>query len=327
VHERLVENWLDNASERSYQAPFCQMLLADGHRIIHSTRHSPLEFGKDIVTIDPEGTPCAFQLKGNPGGRMTLQEFRGIQDQLRQMTDTALPYPGLSRSQHRSFLVTNGLVEEEVSHAIHLMNQANANAGYPARTIEILQRGDLLDTAQRLGHSLWPNETQQLHLLLEMLVEDGVRQYPVERANLMLTQILGLGSGAKPKWSAAEVRRRITSAALLVSLSLQNFDARENHFASITAWTQFAAAAVAACDRFDYSFKLNGLPSVGLAMTAVFDALADLAVEATNRSLLVEGEPIGESLIYRTRYTLLVGLLSLLDMGGSRRVARRCAPR
>ena len=85
MHERLVEGWLDSANERSYQAPFCQMLVADGHRIIHTTRHAPIEFGKDIITVNPDGVTCVFQLKGNPGGRLTLTQFNEIYAQLSQL--------------------------------------------------------------------------------------------------------------------------------------------------------------------------------------------------------------------------------------------------
>lgn len=318
MHERLVESWLDSASEKTYQAPFCQMLAADGHRIVHSTRHSPLEFGKDVVTVDPSGTPCAFQLKGNPAGRLTLLEFRSIQDQLRQLCDAALPYPDLSNTQHRSFLVTNGLVEEETTVAIQAMNQANANAGYPDRRIEVIQRGDLLEMAKRLGHSLWPTEIAQVHLILEMLVEEGTGHFPSERANNILMDVLGLAPGAKRKWSAAEVRRRVSSAALLTALSLRNFEARQNHFASISAWVQFAAAAVATCDRYNVSLEKNARSTVELALTAVHDALVDLAQEVLERPLPVEGDAMVDAAFYRARYTLLLGLLSLLWLRSER---------
>ena len=68
--------------ERSYQAPFCQMLAADGHLVVHSTRHAAIEFGKDIITIGRDGVPCAFQLKGNPGSRLILRQLRDIRPQL-----------------------------------------------------------------------------------------------------------------------------------------------------------------------------------------------------------------------------------------------------
>src|SRR5207248_11531013 len=95
--------------------------------------------------------------------------------------------------QHRSFLVTNGQVEEEVVIAINRMNQANEIAGFPLRKLEVMQRGDLLERAKRLGHSLWPTEVQQMHLLLEMLVEPGTGKFPSDRAQSMLSDVLGLG--------------------------------------------------------------------------------------------------------------------------------------
>ena len=61
--ERVIENWLDKTTERSFQQPYCYMLSAEGHTIIHLTRHCGMELGKDIITIAPDGTPCVFQLK------------------------------------------------------------------------------------------------------------------------------------------------------------------------------------------------------------------------------------------------------------------------
>jgi hypothetical protein len=313
VHERLLEGWLDSASERSYQVPFCQMLVADGHRILHSTRHAPIELGKDIITLDRDRVPCAFQLKGHPGGRLTLHGFQEILEQLRSLIDLAIQYPGLGGRPHRSFLVTNGLIEEEAALAISQLNQGYADAALPNRRLEVIQRGDLLDMANRLGEALWPTEIDQTHLLLEMLVEDGAGLFPAERANLLLSELLGLGGKSPPKWSAANVRRRITSAALLTSLSLKNFDTKRNHFAVASAWTQFSLAAVAACSRFDISFDRNGRAAVDVATTAIRDALVDLATEVLGReTVLIEGDVMWDAAFYKGRYTLILALLSLL---------------
>ena len=56
--ERLVEYWLDSVNERTYQPAFVQMLVNDGHCVLHSTRHAPIEFGKDVLTIAP-GLPLS----------------------------------------------------------------------------------------------------------------------------------------------------------------------------------------------------------------------------------------------------------------------------
>jgi hypothetical protein len=312
VHERLVESWLDSASERSYQSPFCQMLAADGHRIVHSTRHSPIELGKDIVSVAPDGVPCAFQLKGNPGGRLSLNQFRDIEPQLRELVNLAISDPSLPPRPHRSYLVTNGLVEEEVRLAIERMNVANATDGYPNRRLEIIQRGDLLHMAKRLGQALWPTEIAQLSMLLEMLVEDGADQFQIERAHHMLREVLGLSEREEPTWSGAELSRRITSAALLTSLSLKNYEARENNYAIVAAWTQFAAYSIAACDRLNLDFSATARSAVTIAGTRIFDALVDLAKEALERKVLLEGDALADAAFYRARYTLVLGLLSIL---------------
>lgn len=59
--EKLLENWLDSSTERSYQPVFVQMLTAKGYKVVHSTRHCALEFGKDILAIDLNGAGCAFR--------------------------------------------------------------------------------------------------------------------------------------------------------------------------------------------------------------------------------------------------------------------------
>lgn len=102
--EKLLENWLDSASEKSYQSSFVQMLAAQDYCVLHSTRHCALEYGKDIIAIAPDGTPCAFQLKGHPGGRLGLKEFRSnLQQQLIQLMSQPIEFPGVSEGvAHRS---------------------------------------------------------------------------------------------------------------------------------------------------------------------------------------------------------------------------------
>jgi hypothetical protein len=312
VHERLVESWLDSASERSYQAPFTQMLAAQGHRIIHSTRHASIEFGKDIITVDPDGTPCAYQLKGNPGSRLTLTAFREIEQQLRELMNYPITLSGLGEQPHRSFLVTNGYLDEEASLAVEKLNAGNVKDGYPDRHLHVIQRGDLLRMAEELGHSLWPTEIGQIHLLLEMLVEQGNGDFPIKRANSMLADVLGLQPGNKPKFSAANLRRRVTSAALMTSISLKNFSRNENHVAIVAAWTQYCVAAIAACNRHNFSFDKNAAVAVKIVEMAIKDSLVDLAAEVIDRRDLVEGDAMVDGPFYRARYTLVMALLSLL---------------
>lgn len=134
--EKLLENWLDSASERSYQAVFVQMLSGLGYRVVHSTRHTVLEFGKDILALAPDGTGCAYQLKGNPGGKLGLSQFRSeIQGQLVQLMSQPVIYPGFPSGPHRAFLVSNGYFEEEVHRAVDDLNRGP----YPSKVELIIQ--------------------------------------------------------------------------------------------------------------------------------------------------------------------------------------------
>ena len=77
--ERVIENWLDKATELSYQIPYCYMLSAEGHTIIHLTRHGAMEMGKDIITIGPDGST-----EGDPPPDEVLEQ---INETLRKVTD------------------------------------------------------------------------------------------------------------------------------------------------------------------------------------------------------------------------------------------------
>ena len=138
--ERVIENWLDKATEKSFQQPFCYMLSAEGHTIIHSTRHTAMEMGKDIITIAPDRIPCAFQLKS---GNISLAKWRNeVNPQIDALVCGQINHPSVDTSEHhRSYLVTNGRIEEEVSREIDDKNRGWANQGLPGFHLETIVRG------------------------------------------------------------------------------------------------------------------------------------------------------------------------------------------
>jgi hypothetical protein len=62
--ERIVENWLTSASERSFQIPFCQLLSAQGETLLYIASHGPFEKGKDVITVTRGGRLRAYQNEG-----------------------------------------------------------------------------------------------------------------------------------------------------------------------------------------------------------------------------------------------------------------------
>jgi hypothetical protein len=311
LHERLIEFWLDSASERIYQPAFLQMLVADGHRILHSTRHGPLEFGKDVVTVAADGVPCAYQLKGNPGGRLNRPQFRDMLEQLQELVGAAIPYPGAPPIRHRSYLVTNGLVEEDVQLLIGQMNKNWERMGYGPEALRVISRGELLDMALRTGTALWPFSFAGIEGLVAMLAHRGDTMLPIEKVHALLTDVLCLTPNSEaPK--AADLERRLSSAAVLLSVSLRNFSGAANHYAVSSAWTIFFAYAVAAYERrsMQPSTRLNEV--LRIARSASLDALADLADEACSRSAMSEGNRWSDNEFIHARRTLVLSLISVL---------------
>jgi hypothetical protein len=311
VLEKLVENWLDSASERSYQPAFCQMLLAEGHTVLHSTRHAQIEFGKDVISIAPHHAPCAFQLKGNPAGRLTLAQFDGIRPQIMALVTQPIVYPGISTNRrHRSYLVTNGEIDEEVHRAVDDLNRSFKQQGYGADALRLWSRGRLLEMATRLGSNLWPAELENLNSLLELLVHSGGDQFPHAKFHNLLTTIYSLAPTTTRPLKRTELQRRIPSAALLTATSLRNFVLKENHWAAMTAWTMFAAYTIAALEKHRVD-RVVGIASIALARVAIRDALASLCTEVENNRRIAPSGGLEIGPIYRGRATLIYALMSL----------------
>lgn len=306
--ERLLENWLDSASEVGYQTPFCQMLAARGHKVVHSTRHCPLELGKDVITIDPEGVPCAFQLKAHPGKRVTQAVLRGIGTQIHELITLPIIHPSIrANALHRSFLVTNGTIDEDASRIIDGWNLKYRD--FP--TLEVFSRCELLEGAVDLGSSLWPAELPDIEVVLRLMNANGRAQIPLDHFDIGLRKILLLDAKKASKITAKKLRRRITSASIFVSLALHAFTKSENHYAIMTAWTMYSCYVIGSCARYRVSYKTAGEPSVKIAMTAIKDCLASICQELSEKGHCVEGEALVDNVVHRGRRTLLIALMSL----------------
>ena len=120
--ERLLGNWLTRANERSFQIPFCHWLAYSGHTVVHLSRHCAMEIGKDILTIAPDGAPCAYQLKGvEGGGKVTQGKWRNeLYPQVMSLVLGSIAHPSIPAGRpHRAYLVINGELEEEVCREIN----------------------------------------------------------------------------------------------------------------------------------------------------------------------------------------------------------------
>ena len=93
--ENLVDAWLTEASERSYEAAFGQLLAIEGHRVIQGPMHHAHEHGKDIIAWDSRGELCVYQLKGGEG-KLDITAIEKAQDQLLAAAAAAVMHPSES---------------------------------------------------------------------------------------------------------------------------------------------------------------------------------------------------------------------------------------
>lgn len=306
--EKLLENWLDSASERSYQAVFVQMLSGMGYRVVHSTRHNALEFGKDILAIAPDGIGCAYQLKGHPGGRLGLAQFRSeIQPQLVQLMSQPVIYPGFPSDSHRAFLVSNGYFEEEVHRAVDDLNRSPL----PFK-ITLISRGELLDWCNSMGSSLWPSELPDVRLLLELVLANPRELLPTEKLADLIGKILVTGPADASQIKQPEFHRKITSAALLTGIATAHFAKEKNHYAVACAWALFAVMVIGAAEKHEHPLIGATKETLGLAEETALDALIELWNEVAVRKHLVEGDAMSDPEVYGWRYGVVLGALSSL---------------
>jgi hypothetical protein len=102
----------------------------------------------------------------------------------------------------------------------------------------------------------------------------------------------------------------VMSAAVLTAVSLRNFSLKENHYATLTAWTLFSAYAIASCERHNLRYDDVAKAAVEIAKITIFDTLAALCDEVKeNPKLLVSGG-LEIASIYIARATLVYALMS-----------------
>ena len=315
--ERLVENWLDRSSETSFQTPFCYMLASQGYAVVHLTRHCALEMGKDVIALAPDGTPCAYQLKGGASRQITLSQWdsEGLGPQLFKLVHQAISHPSMPDKPHHSFFVTNRELEEDVWRAIEDLQKCWKQNGMTSRHFKTMTRGELLALAKNLGADLWPSELTDARDLLQLFLLPGDGPLPKDKFASLVEETIGL---QLEKTSNPDACRRLSSAALITAIAVSSFAKKANHVAEIEAWTIYLASLCASVERRglvnrDYRTEMD------IARDAIVAKLGALAKEVHKRSSdgfmgLTEGNAAIDftHFFYRGRITIIMGYLATL---------------
>lgn len=311
VTARLIENWLTNATERSFQIPFCWALQLQGHVVVHLTRHGPMEFGKDILSIATDGMPCAYQLKTADNGRINLTQWRrDVEPQLLSLVGQPINHPSIDSTKgHRSYLVTNGDIDEEVQVAIKGLNQDWAAKGLPYH-LNTLVKGEMFQQLTELGEGFWPPTLRQTESFLNLFLRDGSEPLDKTTFCTILEGLLHLTPESK-QLPPASASKAIAEAALAAAILTSNSARVQNHFAEIEAWTCFLSHLLAAAQR--WNLPNNDWSQMSdLAATIIWMRLGELADEVIERKHWLEGDSLPDYEFVRPRLTLLRGVLSVL---------------
>jgi hypothetical protein len=301
--ERVIENWLINTNEIGYQVPFCQHLVSEGYTLLHLSSHGQMEQGKDIISFDKQGIPCAFQLKG---GDIDVIEWRKIKGEIDELVEIPVNFPGISKdAKHRAVLVTNGKITDPVRRGIDDLNSSYKKRGFSE--LEVITKMDLLKRFLKVHDVFLPNEPSDFKLFLELLFSDGHELIDKKLTAKFIEGILFSGKETKP-----ELKRKIASGLLLMQYLIRTFEKTKNHVSIIEGWTLFGSYVLAMVEKYELEDEYWS-QSFGLVLHLINNQFDLLKSEFYSRTDYLEGSWDG-GLIYKSRLTMVLGWLSAFEL-------------
>lgn len=302
--EKAIENWLINTNENNYRVAFCQVLLNEGHKVFST--HGPLEYGKDIISMDSHGNYFAFQLKG---GDINTKEYGKIQSQINDLVEISINHPSFDLDKpHNPYLVTNGLVDTYTNEKINKYNEEYVKRGY--EKLKICDKNNLLQKFIKAQGKFIPKEFDDFYLFLDLLTLDGKDFLPKERFLGFLDHII-FNDIPKRK---SDKSNAISSSLIIVSYLLDPFQREKNYYALSEAWTCLAASII----RFTERSKLEKdlwIASLNLIISEIERNLLLLKEETLNKKNFLEGSIVGESrTLYNSRILIVMGTLATLEL-------------
>ncbi|MBI2852372.1 MAG: hypothetical protein HYX84_04640 [Chloroflexi bacterium] len=297
--EKVIENWLTNTDERTYQVPFCQLLTLKGYKVVHISTHGPFEQGKDIIAIGPEGNPCVFQLKI---GDIPLDRWRQIRSEVDELLDIPINHPSIPKSTpHESHFVTTGTFSDPVRREIDDRNEQRKRDNKPV--LHTTVKGELLQDFLGVTTEFLPQEIKELQLFLNLYTRDGTCPLPKKDFSDFLSVISPLSK----EYSKQALVRAGASSLVFSAYVLSPYERAKNHWALGEGWIVYTAYLMALAEKNNAYQEL--LPSLDLAISSVERSLADLQVEALESPDLLQGS-IFDGMFYPYSTTILCGYLS-----------------
>ena len=305
---KIIENWLTNTNERSYQHPFCQILLLEGYRVLHQSSHGVGENGKDIISFDPEGKPCAFQLKT---GNISSKVWRDIQGEINELVEVPIVHPGVDTNiPHRSVLVTNGRLTDDVRMKIDALNKSYVRRGHSR--LEIIVLNDLKTMFSSSQEEFLPKELSDVQELLGFYLQNGKETINCEKFSFFIES--RFFSTDKGKVSNSEAKKIIVSTVLLAKYALSPFEKVDNYFSLIKGWTIVMAYLLAFSEKNNLKNNIWE-PSYDLCFAELTYNAQKLKDEFLERKNYLEGSLLGDGgEVSKVRTVMVLGILASFEL-------------
>ncbi|USA40929.1 hypothetical protein [Pelagerythrobacter marinus] len=249
IANKLVESWLDNQSERQYQPAFVQLLISEGWDVLHNTRHTALEFGKDVIARAPDGTLYAIQLKGNPGTRVSKSEAQSLLGQFREGMISFVPdaYQATKNERHVFVFCTNGEIDEAAMVLFENVAKHCGEPGVAASKVEYWSRGNLLNRFTPQIEKVWPSSPEAMSRVLKVYTHEGRDLPDIQLISASIEEAM-----KDPYKMTASRKRAIITASLLFSEILKRpWRESEDHYSMFLISVLAAVRCIPLADRDD----------------------------------------------------------------------------
>lgn len=306
VQKRVVENWLTNANELAYTIPFAQLLLAQGHKVLHISPQGSMEQGKDIISIDPDGVVCCYQLKA---GNISLAEWRNIKGEVYEVVELKPPHPSLPNfDKWRGFLVTNGDLSDPTRRAIDDRNKQLKQKG--EIELEVIVRGQLLDDFNKFYGQYLPDGIADFSRFLTLYQSPGAEPLGKPEFTSFLESLTApLLTNSKPGKNKA--RQLLNGMTVVTSYILGGKIHAENSMAVVDGWLLLLAEILRVVEVINLEDKYYR-NCVDLVLEAIDRHLCLFVDEVISSDSLIIEEPNSylESVTYHPRVTKIGGYLT-----------------
>lgn len=310
MKERLIENWLINASERMYQIPFTQILIQKGFTVLHISSHGVGEHGKDIIALDKNNQPICFQLKK---GDINMPEWRKISSEIDDMIGASIIHSSINPEQmHASVIVSSGMLSEDVRMLIEAKNIKNKSVGLGK--LNVITRKELIKDFSMLHSDFFPEEPNDIKDLLFFYTFDGRNNVPEDKWAKFLERVVLINNNDK-KMSVSKVRQLILSASVLCFYALNNLEHEKNHISLIKAWTIFLSYVFLFLEKM--KCKIDDFDDIlKIYEEKILSAFSLLKDEVLSIDDYMVGSSFGEGAgqLYSTRITLVLGFLAAYEL-------------